>query len=95
MAEQIRGDDAIPGGKLCTTPRQQSVLPPMPWISNSTSPAPSSRYATRSPCNMSVRRFAVSAWAVPGLPSSSPPHLVEGTLMWGTWKFLNAPRVRA
>src|SRR4029079_6461389 len=43
------------------TPLQLFELPPMPWISNRTSPAPSSRYATRSPCNIMILRFAVPA----------------------------------
>src|SRR4029079_2022922 len=43
------------------TPLQLLELPPMPCTNNSTSPAPSSRYATRSPCNVVVLRFAVAS----------------------------------
>ena len=43
------------------TPLQLVELPPMPWISSRTSPAPSSRYATRSPCNIMTLRFAVAS----------------------------------
>ena len=43
------------------TPLQLLELPPMPCTSNRTSPLPSSRYATRSPCSVMVSRFAAAS----------------------------------
>src|SRR3954451_22576364 len=43
------------------TPLQVLELPPMPCTSNRTSPAPSSRDATRSPCNVTLLRLAVAS----------------------------------
>src|ERR1700730_7875807 len=73
-----------------TNARQLDELPPMPWISSRTSPAPSSRYATRSPCNVIIFRFVISAALSPfwlgGLPV---PHVDEASLGFRAWNFLN------
>src|ERR1700736_1291093 len=73
-----------------TNARQLDELPPMPWISSRTSPAPSSWYATRSPCNVIIFRFVMSAALSPfwlgWLPAS---HLDEASLAVRAWNFLN------
>src|ERR1700676_4314053 len=72
-----------------TNARQLDESPPMPWISSRPSPAPSSRYATRSPCNVNVFRFvmaALSPFRLGWLPASQ---VDEASLGFRAWNFLN------